>query len=403
MGAGQSTESEIRGSSMGYQVLRVYPDSPGSAANLEAYFDFIVAAGNTRFNKLDGSLKEILNASIDQKLKLTVYSTRYKRIREVEIVPSANWGGNGLLGVSIRFASFEGVDERVWHVISVTPNSPAFNAGLKANEDYVIGADTLLQDSDDLYNLIEAFEGRQLKLFVYNTLTDTCREVECVPNKRWGGEGSLGCEFGHGYLHRIPTKLDLTQGDNVSLLTPLLAQEVSQPLDPQQYYQHPSDRHRYAPHQQQQILQTPQLNQQQLGSQTHLQQQTHLHQQAHLQQSQQQQPQMHQHQQQYQQQQVHQQQFQPHTDSQHQPQLQQQQQFQQSITDQQPITQQQPIQHISSQNYSPPQPYLHYASQQMLPPLNPTPYEPQQPQTQMYQAQQQPVNFEWLSQQEKSN
>jgi hypothetical protein len=27
------------------------------------------------------------------------------------------WGGQGLLGVSIRFCSFEGANENVWHIL----------------------------------------------------------------------------------------------------------------------------------------------------------------------------------------------------------------------------------------------------------------------------------------------
>ena len=27
-----------------------------------------------------------------------------------------------------------------------------------------------------------------------------------TPNSEWGGEGSLGCGIGFGYLHRIPAK-----------------------------------------------------------------------------------------------------------------------------------------------------------------------------------------------------
>ena len=27
-----------------------------------------------------------------------------------------------------------------------------------------------------------------------------------TPNTEWGGEGSLGCGIGYGYLHRIPAK-----------------------------------------------------------------------------------------------------------------------------------------------------------------------------------------------------
>ena len=36
---------------------------------------------------------------------------------EVTLVPCNTWGGQGLLGVSIRFCSFEGAAENVWHVL----------------------------------------------------------------------------------------------------------------------------------------------------------------------------------------------------------------------------------------------------------------------------------------------
>ena len=31
-------------------------------------------------------------------------------------------------------------------------------------------------------------------------------QVLLTPNSEWGGEGSLGCGIGYGYLHRIPEK-----------------------------------------------------------------------------------------------------------------------------------------------------------------------------------------------------
>ena len=46
-----------------------------------------------------------------------MYSSKTQTIRQVGIVPSQMWGGQGLLGVSIRFCSFEGANENVWHVL----------------------------------------------------------------------------------------------------------------------------------------------------------------------------------------------------------------------------------------------------------------------------------------------
>lgn len=143
---------------------------------------------------------------------MTVYSSKTQSVRNVTITPSTTWGGQGLLGVSIRFCSFEGANENVWHVLvsmkgkikrnvwikflinddflqEVHPSSPAEAAGLKPFEDYIIGAESLLHESEDLFTLIEAHENRSLKLYVYNTSEDSCREVTITPQSNWGGEG----------------------------------------------------------------------------------------------------------------------------------------------------------------------------------------------------------------------
>ncbi|XP_071112160.1 Golgi reassembly-stacking protein 2-like isoform X1 [Haliotis cracherodii] len=204
---GGSLSSEIPGGGTeGYHVLRVQEGSPGHKAGLEAFFDFIVAIGNSRLNQDNDTLKELLKTNVEKPVKMTVYSSKTQGVREVTIVPSHNWGGQGLLGVSIRFCSFEGANENVWHILEVQPNSPADLAGLKSNTDYVIGADSVLHESEDLFTLIESHEAKPLKLYVYNIDTDSCREVTITPNGAWGGEGSLGCNIGYGYLHRIPKR-----------------------------------------------------------------------------------------------------------------------------------------------------------------------------------------------------
>nr|XP_031325866.1 Golgi reassembly-stacking protein 1 isoform X2 [Camelus dromedarius] len=128
------------------------------------------------------------------------------KVREVEVVPSNMWGGQGLLGASVRFCSFRRASEHVWHVLDVEPSSPASLAGLRPYTDYVIGSDQILQESEDFFSLIESHEGKPLKLMIYNSESDSCREVTVTPNAAWGGEGSLGCGIGYGYLHRIPTQ-----------------------------------------------------------------------------------------------------------------------------------------------------------------------------------------------------
>lgn len=148
---------------------------------------------------------------IGKQLPLTVYSSKTQNVRSIVIEPSDTWGGQGLLGISIRFCSFEGANENVWHILEVHPSSPADLAGLRPFTDYIIGADAVLHESEDLYTLVESHENRCLKLYVYNSQEDSCREVTITPNSKWGGEGSLGCGIGYGYLHRIPVRGNLPE------------------------------------------------------------------------------------------------------------------------------------------------------------------------------------------------
>lgn len=206
MGSSQSIEIP-GGGTEGYHVLRVQEGSPGQKAGLEAFFDFIVAIGSTRLDQDNDTLKELLKSNKEKEIKMTVYSSKTQNVRVVNIMPSETWGGQGLLGVSIRFCSFEGANENVWHILEVHPSSPAETAGLRSFSDYIIGADSILHESEDLFTLIETHENKQLKLYVYNCEEDLCREVIITPNSKWGGEGSLGAGIGFGYLHRIPIRI----------------------------------------------------------------------------------------------------------------------------------------------------------------------------------------------------
>ncbi|XP_061569204.1 Golgi reassembly-stacking protein 1-like isoform X2 [Cololabis saira] len=223
MGLNQSAFLPDDGSNSGYHVHGVQEDSPALKAGLEPFFDFILSIGNTRLNKESDLLKDLLKANVEKAVKLEVYNSKTQRVKELEVTPSNMWGGQGLLGASVRFCSFEGANENVWHVLDMEVNSPAALAGLIAHLDFIVGADQVLQDSEDFFSLIEANEGKPLKLLVYNTQSDQCREVVVTPNGAWGGEGSLGCGIGYGYLHRIPSRPLLLNAQHKAFLQPEVA------------------------------------------------------------------------------------------------------------------------------------------------------------------------------------
>ncbi|XP_065655795.1 Golgi reassembly-stacking protein 2 isoform X2 [Hydra vulgaris] len=218
MGAGSSVDIP-GGGTEGYHVLRVQEGSPGYKAGLEPFFDFIVSVENQRLDQDNETLKEALKRNVEKPVKILVYSSKTRKVRDASITPSNLWGGQGLLGVSIRFCSFEGAAENVWHILDVHPNSPADLAGLRPHTDYIIGSDTVLHDVDDFFSLVEQHENKALKLYIYNSETDGCREVTITPNSKWGGEGSIGCGIGYGYLHRIPIP-DVTKSLHPPFIAP---------------------------------------------------------------------------------------------------------------------------------------------------------------------------------------
>ncbi|XP_051872785.1 Golgi reassembly-stacking protein 1-like [Pristis pectinata] len=232
MGGSQSTDIPSGGNE-GFHVHGVQDNSPAQKAGLEPFFDFILTIGNTRLNKDNDTFKDLLKANAEKPVKLEVYSTKAAKVREVEVVPSNMWGGQGLLGASVRFCSFEGAHEHIWHVLDIEPNSPAALAGLQPHTDYIIGADQVMQESEDFFNLVEAFEGKPLKLLVYNSETDSTRDVMVTPNGAWGGEGSLGCGIGYGYLHRIPSR-PVVPEKKIEIPAPPVASAV--PVSPENGY-----------------------------------------------------------------------------------------------------------------------------------------------------------------------
>ncbi|CAG8457672.1 10711_t:CDS:2 [Paraglomus brasilianum] len=204
MGGTQSSQS-----GKGYHVLRVYDGSPAHEAGIEPFFDYVVGInGFPLDNPESKTLQEQLQDNINNEVILSIYSTKEQELREVTLIPNTDWTTkpeDGLIGLSIRFCSYEAINEHVWHILDVAPDSPAEMAGLVPYTDYIIGTPHVtLRGESDLDSLIESRLGRPLHLYVYNADRDVCREVIIVPNHEWGGEGSLGCGVGYGYLHRIP-------------------------------------------------------------------------------------------------------------------------------------------------------------------------------------------------------
>ena len=158
-----------------------------------------------------------------------VYNIKSGDARLVKLTPEENWGGAGLLGVTIRLDNYAGAEERLIRVLTVEPKSPAAVAGLVPEKDFILGTThQTLNSSDALADLLHQNVDQVVEFYVYNTDSDLVRTVVLMPTLSWGGDGLLGAEVGTGYLHRLPHHSRSTDGASVERKVRYVQQQQQQ-------------------------------------------------------------------------------------------------------------------------------------------------------------------------------
>ncbi|KAI0447723.1 GRASP55/65 PDZ-like domain-containing protein [Xylaria telfairii] len=87
-----------------WHVLDVPANSPADAAGLLPYSDYILGTPDGILHGESG-LGELVDDYIGRPLRLWVYNNEYNVTRELEIVPSREWGGEGALGCVLGFGA----------------------------------------------------------------------------------------------------------------------------------------------------------------------------------------------------------------------------------------------------------------------------------------------------------
>ncbi|KAL9657212.1 hypothetical protein ABK040_011434 [Willaertia magna] len=77
---------------IGYQVVCVSHNSPAEKAGLCPYFDFILAIDDIDVTQEDRQFfLTYIGRSINQPLKMTVFSLKYMKNRSVTLIPTNDW------------------------------------------------------------------------------------------------------------------------------------------------------------------------------------------------------------------------------------------------------------------------------------------------------------------------
>ncbi|RLN93005.1 hypothetical protein BBJ28_00025411 [Nothophytophthora sp. Chile5] len=168
-GAEDGDEDVLEGGECcGFRVLGIQEQSPAAAVGFVSFFDFILEANGIRLDTRDATLMELIAQSEDRPMRLQVYNVKAQASRELQLTPSRKWPGKGLLGVTIRFDSYEGAEDQLLHVLNVEQSSPAERAGLRAGSDYLLGTpERVFADADDLHDeILDALDG-SFQCYVY--------------------------------------------------------------------------------------------------------------------------------------------------------------------------------------------------------------------------------------------
>jgi len=202
-------EVSAEGDKSGWRVLQVMKNSPCGDKGLITYFHVLTHVNGIRVTKAESSLFTLIQHGQLTKLSFVNFATGGRL--EMEVVPNRNWGGDGLLGLVIRHQDMDNADLDTVHILDVYPGSPAASAGLIPYRDYLLGtSERAFRGWEELDWFLEKFDNTPAQMYVFNSSTFQVREVTITPSKSWGGKGSLGCDVGIGYLHRLP--LDQKEG-----------------------------------------------------------------------------------------------------------------------------------------------------------------------------------------------
>ena len=219
----------------GYRVMGVQPSSPAAQVGLVSFLDFIVAANDVPLGTAEVEyFVNLIKEFEDKPLPLRVYNCKNHSVREVTLVPSKNWPGEGRLGVAIRYDSYTAAEEALCRVLAVEPNSPAELAGLIPGSDYLLGTqEQAFADTDSLSKELEKYVDRTCEFYVYNSDQDEVRVVVIMPSRSWGKERDLdapilGADVACGFLHRLPESCCHTTGKSSEIsLQPSLAAGIA--------------------------------------------------------------------------------------------------------------------------------------------------------------------------------
>ena len=148
---------------LGRRVLGVTSGSPAAACGLVPWLDYIVGVNGRFFSEEDREGPLTKGMEPNRRVKLHVFNVKCNTMRECVITPASR-DNQIFLGVRISLLVIPDVDcaDKVVRVLDVMRRSPAAEAGLEPQTDYLLGSAEYgaLGMLDDLESSLISKEGK---------------------------------------------------------------------------------------------------------------------------------------------------------------------------------------------------------------------------------------------------
>lgn len=191
---------------VGLRVLNTKPNSPARDAGLVPFQDFIVGIEeHVPGFSIRNDFSPYVSHKENQDCWVLVHNCFTGVTRSVNLQPRRTWeGADSLLGVKLRTENIPNAISSVAKISAVTSGSPAYQANIVPDRDYLIGCIQFdFRSIEEFSTKLQLFMGIEadpsLDLYIVDIGTLQGRLVKVKPNNLWKGANSLlGIEFGVG-------------------------------------------------------------------------------------------------------------------------------------------------------------------------------------------------------------
>ncbi|ELQ75673.1 Golgi reassembly stacking protein GRASP65 [Trachipleistophora hominis] len=187
----------ITDESVTLQITKITQNSRAHRLNLLPFIHTITLVNEKTVGSSEDVKKEFIKWK-QHNIKLQVLDLCTQKIKDLELEKCVEGES---LGINVKVHKGEPYCPTLC-LVEIDEDSPAYRAGLRVFEDYVIGIEGVYIPNEDAFRRrLYGFIGRECVLFVFNRETNTIRRVTVVLND--DPENLMGAELGTGLLYKI--------------------------------------------------------------------------------------------------------------------------------------------------------------------------------------------------------